>query len=161
DKVSHAEADAYGRWRNSYQQDWSWAFDPIAFRLSLPAGQIAGDITVMPLIDASRFGPFMEASRGVEIKPGTGDPHEGTLLHYAYALNAHSKLVMSWSNLAAMSAPQLKLNPLEWIGPTIALYADQDPFWKELTDAKDKEEFFTKNVGRLPMVFYAQVNQPL
>ena len=35
DEVTKAEADAYGRWRDGYQRNWSWAFDPIALRISL------------------------------------------------------------------------------------------------------------------------------
>ena len=35
DEVTKAEADAYIRWRDGYQRNWNWAFDPIAVRIGV------------------------------------------------------------------------------------------------------------------------------
>jgi hypothetical protein len=160
-EVTHAESESYQRWRDGYQRNWSWAFDPIALRLSLPSGRIAADLTVMPLIDASEYRSLIASSRGASIKPGTGDPHAGALAHLAYALNTESEPVKGWGTTLSAMAPQLKVNPLDWLGTTVAIYVDEDPFWSELKGAKDKADFFRHNIHRLPIGLYAQVRQPL
>ena len=40
-KVTQSEADAYNRWRASYQQNWNQFFDPIAVRMSISPRQFA------------------------------------------------------------------------------------------------------------------------
>ena len=161
EKVTTAEADAYGRWRDGYQRNWSWAFDPISLRVSARPGRIAGDVTVMPLIDASRYRSMIETSRGASIAAGSGDPHEEALAHLAYAVNVKSASVRSWATSISDFAPQLKVNALDWLGPTVAIYADGDAFWTDLAAAKEKGDFFQQNLGRLPIGIHAQVQQPL
>src|SRR5439155_25058633 len=150
-EVTHAESEAYQRWRDGYERNWSWAFDPIALRLSLPPGSIAADLTVMPLIDASEYRSLFEASRGASIKAGSGDPHAGALAHVVYALNTDSQPVKGWATTLSAMAPQLKVNPLDWLGASVAIYADEDPFWSELSAATDRaseEDFFRHNMHR-------------
>ena len=50
DTVSELEKTAYERWRDQYQRNWRWAFDPIGIRLHLDDQQMSVDMTVMPLI---------------------------------------------------------------------------------------------------------------
>jgi hypothetical protein len=57
--------------------------------------------------------------------------------------------------------PQLKVNPLDWLGQSVALYCDDDPFWNDLAIAKDKSQFMMTNLGRLPIALHVQVRQPL
>ena len=44
-KVTKAEADAYKWWRDNYQRNWRWAFDPIALRLTFEQKRLAADLT--------------------------------------------------------------------------------------------------------------------
>ena len=155
-EVRKSEAAAYGRWRDGYQQDWSWAFDPIAMRISVVDDHLRGDLTIMPLIDASEYKEMIEISRGATIKPGTGDPHDA-LAQIAYALNVDSEPMKELAMQATAFMPNLKVKPLEWVGQTVSIYADDDPFWKELAAAKNTEEFMNKNLGRLPVAINVEV----
>src|SRR5437763_4754685 len=46
EKVTRGEAESYQRWRDSYQQNWSNYFDPIAVRLEVSQTLMAADLTV-------------------------------------------------------------------------------------------------------------------
>ena len=37
-KVTPGGRPSYGRWRDGYQQNWRWGFDPIALRLTCGTG---------------------------------------------------------------------------------------------------------------------------
>ena len=50
EEVTKTEADAYQAWRDGYQRNWNWAFDPIGLRISLGKQKLAADLTIMPLI---------------------------------------------------------------------------------------------------------------
>ena len=63
DEVTKTEADAYQAWRNGYQGNWNWAFDPIGLRISLGKQKLAADLTIMPLIVASQYNQFAEVSQ--------------------------------------------------------------------------------------------------
>ena len=67
DEVSQAEADAYRAWRDGYQRNWSWGFDPIALRISLGKDKLAADMTVMPLILSSEYREFAVACPGRQV----------------------------------------------------------------------------------------------
>ena len=54
-KVTKNEADAYERWRDGYQRNWTVGFDPIALRVSMKKGSLEADLTVMPLIVRHRI----------------------------------------------------------------------------------------------------------
>ena len=159
DTVTKSEAELYERWRRGYQQNWTGGFDPIALRLSAAADHLAADLTVMPLIDNTQYRQMIDVSRGAAIKQGTGDQHAGALLHIALALNKDSGMVRQGASFAMGMAQQLRVDPLGWLGQTVALYADEDPFWGELAklDENERDRFFEQNMKRLPVVLRVQV----
>src|SRR5262249_14804664 len=110
EKVSQAEADAYNRWRDQYQMNWRWAFDPIACRISIGDDKLAGDLTIMPLIAGSEYREFMAVSRGAEITPEGSDPHN-TLAHAALAINKDSEPMKRWGTMASAFAPGARIEP--------------------------------------------------
>ena len=67
-------------------------------------------------------------------------------------------MAASWS--MAM-APQLRVDPLGWLGQTIAVYAEDDLVWSELTEADDPEEFMEKQFHRLPVALHVKVTNGL
>ncbi len=67
DRVTKAEADAYKRWREGYQRNWRWAFDPIALSLGVDKKTISVDLSVMPLIWGTEYREFVDVSRGAKI----------------------------------------------------------------------------------------------
>ncbi len=132
--VTKAEATAYTQWRDGYQRNFSWAFDPIGLRLTVVDDKLAADLTVMPLIDNTSYREFIAVSQGVKLKPTSGDPHE-TLLHAILALNKDSEQVKQLSGMASFFAPQLKVDILGWVGESIGIYVDDDPIWNEVYKA--------------------------
>jgi hypothetical protein len=161
EKVTQAEADAYNRWRNGYQQNWSQVFDPIAVRFSMQPKRLSADVCVTPLIAASEYRQFFAVSRGAQIKPSAGDPHAEALVHLAVAINSQSEPVKESGNFLSSLSPTIKANPLGWLGECVAIYADQDPFWAELGKAKKVSEFLEKNYPRLPIAAFFEVKNPL
>lgn len=156
DKASAAEADAYNVWRGQYQSNWRWAFDPIALQLSVEEQRLAADLSVMPLIWGSDYRTLVETALGAEIKPLAGDPHDA-LLHAAMAINTKSEMLRRASGVATSL---VKISPLDWLGESIAVYVDDDPLWKELsqlTDSKAAERFAEENFVRLPVALHCEV----
>ncbi|MGA2616439.1 MAG: hypothetical protein ABSF26_02440 [Thermoguttaceae bacterium] len=159
EEVTRAEADAYQQWRGGYQRNWSWAFDPIALRISLGKTRVAADLTVMPLIASSEYREMISIARGAKIEPAAGDPHEA-LAQFVLAINRESPTIRSAENFAATMGQAVALG---WLGSSLSVYADDDPFWKDLAGVKDDElgKFMEKNVGRLPVAVRIDVSNPL
>jgi hypothetical protein len=162
EKVTQAEAGAYKAWRDGYQTNWRWAFDPIALRIGILDNKLASDLTVMPLIAHSDYNEFISVSRGAKIGPDAGDRH-GALAQIALAINANSEPMKQWGNMAASFAPQVRVEPFSWLGSSVSLYLDDDPFWKELSEvpAEKLEEFQRKAGSRVPVGLQAEVSSTL
>lgn len=156
-EATRDEATAYERWRDTYQRNWRWAFDPIAISLSVSPSRLATDLSVMPLILGSRYGNWLSFTQGAAIAPGAGDPHDA-LAHAVFAVNAESPAVKQASGMAAMFSPEIGLDALGWLGKSVAIYADPDPFWAEMADASDADTFLGDNIHRLPVALRAEVS---
>ncbi|MFH1024813.1 MAG: hypothetical protein V1809_15640 [Planctomycetota bacterium] len=160
-KVTKPEADAYARWRDTYQQNWRQYFDPIAARVSVSGGRLAADVTVMPLIAGTDYREFLNFTSGAKLAPGAGDPHTGTLYHIALAINPENDTFRRQTGMFAMMAPGLGANPLGWLGKSVALYADTDPFWDDMRKSEDPQKFVEKEFPRLPIALYLESNNAL
>jgi hypothetical protein len=159
EEVTKTEADAYQAWRDGYQRNWNWAFDPIGLRIGLGQRKLAADLTIMPLILASQYNEFAEISQGAKFDPQAGDPHKA-LAHFILALNHKSNLFRMGEGFAANMGQTISLG---WIGPSISVYADDDPFWQDLAKVKEEklEAFMSKNVGRVPVAVRIDSSNPL
>lgn len=160
DTVTKAQADAYSQWRDGYQRNWSGVFDPIALRIALDNGKMGGDLTIMPLIGNTDYRQFINLTNGAALSAGDGDPHDA-LWHAVFAINRESQTARNWSDMGKTMLPGVKIDPLGWLGQAVALYADDDPYWKELAVAKNPEQFMQNNLGRLPIALQAQASSPL
>ncbi len=161
DEVTKEEADAYSQWRDGYQRNWNWAFDPIALRIGLGKEKLSADLTIMPLILNTEYSRFMEISKGAKFAPTAGDPHKA-LAQLVFALNHDSLLFHQGEGMLAMAAAGQKFS-LGWIGPSLSVYADDDPFWDELAKVKEDKlsDFMTKNLSRLPVAVRIDSTNPL
>ena len=168
-KVTKTEAETYERWRQGYQRNWSQFFDPIAVQFSIRDDLLAADVSVMPLIDSSEYREFIEIASGAQLKSTSGDPHSGSLVHWTMAVNTKSER-LKWAN-SFLEGP-IKVSLLGWLGESISLYADPDPFWTELAAVMNArksakpgedavEKFFEANLHRLPVAFNAEVRDSL
>jgi hypothetical protein len=158
EKVTAEEAAAYGRWRDGYQRNWRWAFDPIGVKLTLKKELLGADMTVMPLIASSDYAPLISITRGGKIPEGAGDPHD-TLAHAILAINRDALPVRQYAGLATAMSPGAKVDVLSWLGDTVGLYLDPDPFWGELMDPKlkneDRERLLRDKGFSLPLAIHA------
>jgi len=159
DEVTRAEAQAYSRWRDGYQQNWRWAFDPIAMRIVIREDRLATDITVMPLIWATDYRSIIELAQGVHFAPYAGDPHDA-LVHAVVALNPKSQPVRWAGNFLSAIGEGLTLS---WLGSSAAFYADRDPIWAEFARQKphERERFVWENLERFPVAVRFEVSNRL
>ena len=105
---------------------------------------------------------ILNFAQGAEIKPSAGDPHDA-LVHGIVAFNRDAPEIRQAANML-QGVMQGATSPLAWIGSSIAVYADDDPFWKELAQQPDdtkRLEFVEKNLGRLPVAVHFEVASPL
>jgi hypothetical protein len=158
-KVTEAEAQAYRWWRDTYQNNWRWAFDPIALRLTLEEKRLAADLTVMPLIFGTDYREFVSLSEGAKIAAEAGDPHDA-LLHFILAIDVKSPVFTRTENFISAMSQGVTLG---WLGSSVAVYIDDDPFWGELAKIpRDKlERSFPEHLGRLPIALRAEVSSGL
>ena len=159
DEVTRTEADAYQAWRNGYQRNWNWAFDPIGLRIGLGKQKLAADLTIMPLIVASQYNQFAEVSQGAKFDPQAGDPHQA-LAQFILAVNHKSSLFRSGETFAAGLGQTISLG---WVGPSVSVYADDDPFWDDLAKVPEDKlsDFLSKNIGRVPVAVRIDSTNPL
>ena len=160
-RVSPEEKQAYEAFRRTFQDRWRAVFDPIALRLSFADGKLGADLTVMPLVVESEYKDLHDLTRDAALAPTAGDAHAGTLFHVAAAFGKRSEMSRMFSREAGPFAQQLGADPLGWIGGGVALYAEQDPFWKELGDSRGGDAFSEENFYRMPLVLHVDVKDPL
>ncbi len=164
DEVTQDEAQAYGFWRDGYQRNWSWGFDPIGLRISLSKQLAAADLTILPLIMNSEYDNWVEVSRGAKFAPTAGDPHK-SLVQFVMALNKQSRLFRQGEGFATMavSGQAGSKITLGWVGPSVSVYADDDPFWDELAKVESEKlnDFMMKNIERLPVALRIDSTNPL
>lgn len=129
--VGKNEEVAYVRWRDGYQRNFSWAFDPIGLRLTVEDERLAADLTVMPLIENTEYDELIAVTKGKSLKLTHCDPHE-SLLHGVLVFDKESPPMKQVAGGAAFFAPQLKVDILGWLGEWVAVYADDDPVWNDI-----------------------------
>lgn len=163
EKVSQPEAQAYEQFRAAYQERWARFFDPIAIRFGVKPERLSMDLTVLPLILGSEYRQVIDVVQKARIKPNAGDRHEEALWHLAMSINRDAESIRQLGSVvtSARQQPLAVTNPLGWLGQSLAVYADADPFWKELGEAKNKDEFLSKNVSRFPLALNIEVADPL
>lgn len=169
DHVTVAERDAYVRWRDGYQSNWVGAFDPIALRVGTDDKRLLADLSIMPLIAGSRYREMIQVVSGIQLTAESGDPHD-SLAHFVMAINRDSPPIQQANQfLAAIMAGQAgrvganALDPLGWLGKSISIYADRDPYWGELLklDPTERGRKLQRDGFRLPVAIRLEVAQPL
>jgi hypothetical protein len=114
----------------------------------------------MPLIAGTEYREFIDATTGAALTPTSGDPHD-SIIHAAMAVNADSRTIVGWGRMMQNLSGNLRIEPLAWLGNSIAIYADEDPFWAELSATDNPQEFLEKNYPRLPVALFAQSRDAL
>ena len=115
-------------------------------------------MTIMPLILGSeyrRLGGFAMGGKlrhGRRSARGTGAGHPG---HQPRGVR-----VPPGENFIAGMGQMVSLG---WLGESVSLYTEEDPFWSDLAKVKEYDlgKFFEKNVGRLPVALRIDASNPL
>ncbi len=138
DNVTKAEADAYNRWRDGYQTNWRWAFDPIALRLAVTGDRLAADLTVMPLIAASEYRPFIAISRGAAIAPDAGDRHDA-IIQLILAINTKSDMLRAAATACCRKWPRGRSSiPSPGSASRFRSMSTDDPFWQRFGQMQNR-----------------------
>ena len=161
EKVTQAEAEAYNWFRDRYQRNWREFFDPIAIRFTAEPETVALDMSVMPLIGSSDYREFIDLTEGQTMEPDGGDPHEEALFRYGMSINRNSRPMREVGSFAVGMVPGLKGSALSWVGKSLTVYGDHDPYWEELATADKPDRFLELNFHRLPVAVRIDVSSPL
>ena len=161
EEVTKAEAGAYRRFRDRYQNNWRQYFDPIGVRISVRARALDVDLSIFPLIRNSEYREMIELTAGATMSPDAGDPHSGTLFRYGMSIDPSSKLFKELGSFTMSVLPGVKGNGLSWLGNSLEVYLDDGPFWDELAAAKDGDDFLDDNFHRLPIALRVGVSGAL
>jgi len=73
------------------------------------------------------------------------------------------KILGRMTGLGSM-VPELNVEPFNWMGSAVSVYAEDDPFWEEWSRAKAENEedlFIEDEFYRLPVVLHVPVRDPL
>jgi hypothetical protein len=116
----------------------------------------------MPLIEGTEYDDLLDLTRGSAIAAGDGDPHQGTVAHYVMALNPASRPLRQTASFTMMMGAQVQGDPLGWLGSSLAIYAEDSPFWDELQrNAEDLDTFMEDNFQRIPLAAHVAVKNSL
>lgn len=157
EKVTREESDLYALWRDGYQRCWNNYFDPIAIQFRIEGGKLAGDMTVMPLISASDYRSYVDVSRGAKLRDDQGDPHADAISHWVMAINPKSDLLRRQTGMLRAMTPEMAVDPLNWLGESVAVYFDQEPTCSEIAKSASDPPWMRFPFHRLPIAIHADV----
>lgn len=155
DKVSLEEQDQYTRFRERYQRAWRDAFDPIAATLAVNETGMELDITIEPLVMNSSYWNYLNVCIGAQLPADAGDIHPQALMQWAMAINQDSVSFRQTSEtlsdfLPALDASPFQSSPLQWVGDSLSMYFDDSPFWDDLANCENPDDYITDNLHRIP-----------
>ena len=166
DKISEQENSQYARFRENYQRRWRNFFDPIALCMLLDPEQFDADLSIRPLIASSDYREFMRIGGKNTIESGDGDPHPESILQLILAIDANSEPIRQIGNFANQMTANQQISTLSWLGSWITIYADDSPFWEELskklneTDSTEIYNYLEENINRVPLAVMMDVDSP-
>ncbi len=150
DRATPAEAAAYERWREGYEKGWSQVFDPIAIRLRLKKESRELDLSIMPLTVDSDYRRWIEVTGDTPPEKGAVAAHPEAVAFFSFAVNPESGYFRSFGEWSFEMIPELKANPLGWVGDSVSIYLDDGFFWKALQTG-DAGKLIRTNFLRMPL----------
>ena len=98
----------------------------------------------------------------MKLSPTAGDPHDAPV-QCVLAFNRDAEQVRWGDNFLRGPLPGIS-DPLSWVGSSVGVWFEDDPFWKELAEQpteQAREKFFETNLSRVPAVVQIGVASPL
>jgi hypothetical protein len=118
----------------------------------------------MPLILGTDYAELRDFVGAARLAPASGDPHDGTLVHFALALDPESETLRDLGTTMGGMITSLGANPMSWLGSSMAIYLDEDPFVTELIETGDRDEAFENlqvDANDVPLVVCFDVQSPV
>lgn len=136
-QVTPSERDAYRRFAESYQHNWSTYMDPAALRLVFDTegkGALKADLRVLPIIDASEYRKMQHTVGDARIRPPTSA--SGAVLAVGVGPDAElRRMVTSMSR----EMPSPLRAQLDWLGNVAFLGLDDRFDGKAILDLANRD----------------------
>ena len=159
--VSVAEKEGYERWRRGYESGWV-RFDPIALSLSIDQNSLGLDLSVIPLRIGTRYNEWLRIAGDASLDEVATTPHPESMMMVSYAIDGDSEMFQMANSQSSAMLPGVGANPLAWVGGSLSLYLDADPFWEEMHAAEENPgDFIENNLGRLPVGLRVSSRSPV
>jgi len=160
DTVTAAEKEGYVRWRNGYESGWV-RFDPIALSLSIDDSSLGLDLSVIPLRIGSEYNEWIRVAGDASLDKVAATPHPESILMLSYAIDSSSETFKMANSQSSSMLPGIGANPLAWVGGSLSLFLDADPFWEAMNASEDPEDYIEDNLAQLPVGLRVSSKSPL
>ena len=160
--VTPAEKEGYERWRRGYENGWT-RFDPIALSLNITDDSIGLDLSVIPLRLNSDYDDWIETAGEATLDQQAMTPHAESIFMFSHAIDTSIESVQMNVDtvMSYIMDSRIGANPIAWIGGSLSIFADQDPFWNAMHEAEEINEYMQENVSRLPMGLRVSSKSPI
>lgn len=160
-RCTPAEAESYARFRDTYQRGFSAFFDPIALSLSAREDRFDFDLTVIPLIDGTEFEDILDITGDAKLKPDSGRPHAEAIAQVVLAFDREADAIVSMRSLLDEGPDDALVDPFAFLGESITIYVDEDPFLDELSASEDPDALVEERFWQLPVALEVGIRDPL
>lgn len=160
EEVTPAEKESYERWRNGYENGWV-RFDPIALSLKLTDDSLGLDLSVIPLRLNSDYDRWIATAGEATLDEQAMTPHPESIFMVSHAIDTSSESFRMVNMQSSSMLPGIGANPLAWVGGSLSVFADQDPFWEAMEAAEEHEEYIEDNLSRLPVGLRVSSKSPI
>ncbi|MDB4345719.1 hypothetical protein OAA45_00170 [bacterium] len=158
--VSPAEKAGYERWRRGYENSWV-RFDPIAVSIELNEHSLDLDMSVIPMRLNSDYDEWTTTAGDATLDKEALTAHSESVFVVSHAIDTSSETFKMADMQSSSMLPGIGANPLAWVGGSLTIFVDQDPYWEEMHEAKDPEDFIEDHLNRLPVGLRVSSKSPM
>lgn len=130
EKVTLMEKEGYERWRRGYENGWARFFDPIAIQFRLGEDRENLDMTILPLRVDSDYEEMIALAGSSVLSKGASKIPAESIFHFALAVDKKSEIFQQASVGLVDLLPGLSVNPLGWMGESVAVTLGADLVWE-------------------------------
>lgn len=158
--VTASERQGYERWRRGYESGWV-RFDPIALSLKINETSLGMDLSVIPLRVGTRYNQWLEIAGDAQLDQVALTPHPESIFMLSYAIDGSSEMFQMANNQSSAMLPGVGANPLAWVGGSLSVFLDADPFWEAMHTTEDPEEYIEDHLAKLPVGLRVSSKSPI
>lgn len=158
--VTPSEKDGYERWRRGYENGWV-VFDPIALSLKISEESADLDLSVIPLRLNSDYDTWIETAGDATLDKQAMTPHPESIFMVSHAFDTESQNFRMLNTTGSSMLPGIGANPFAWVGGSLSVFADQDPFWEAMQNSEDAEDYIEDKFHLLPVGLRVSSKSPI